>query len=509
MEIQRNSEQLPLVRRPSAARRTTCRRRSSSRWPRPREAWRHCGCGSPMRSPGSINCAPPRAASRRIEAELAQLNRDYEVVWRFPQALVGRREQASMSEEWTRPASRAFAWIRPACVSLMKPVFPTRLGLAPLVLLASLAAGIAMSFLMAQLVPTFDNARTLRESLQRPIPGILHVAHRCLPVAPPHGNAGLREPLGPRWRFTVAGSVLSTSVARHEGTVVSSIIEQAACRLAGAQARRDRSPPGSTANDGSRGARGSEPCCPGCGSSPSRPRAPSVHELPAGCRAAAGAGSKQVQIDLARLAEMGYLTPSFPRGDGHGFPRHQAPAAEERLRKPRPTSKPGEPDHGTSSVPGEGKTFCLLNLAMSLAMDSTRRRCWSTPTSPAPRAQPTRPAAHGSDRPLLDEPVVALSSVMLRTNVDTSHPAGRPDNARATELLASEAMATCPRDRRRATPPDHRFRLAPPAGVATESRVLASHMGQVVMVVEAGYPRRRCFMQAMATIEACPGRASR
>lgn len=114
-----------------------------------------------------------RASATRVpqvEAELAQLNRDYEVVRRNYDALVGRREQASMSEEVDSTRLAHFRVIDPPRTT-DKPVFPNRLGLAPLVLLASLAAGIAMSFLMVQLIPTFDNARALRETLQRPILG--------------------------------------------------------------------------------------------------------------------------------------------------------------------------------------------------------------------------------------------------------------------------------------------------------------------------------------------------
>ena len=48
---------------------------------------------------------------------------------------------------------------------------------------------------------------------------------------------------------------------------------------------------------------------------------------------------------------------------------------------------------------------------------------------------------------------------------------------------------------------------SPPLLVTTESRVLATHMGQVVIVVEArARRRRRAVKQALATIEACPVR---
>jgi Mrp family chromosome partitioning ATPase len=45
---------------------------------------------------------------------------------------------------------------------------------------------------------------------------------------------------------------------------------------------------------------------------------------------------------------------------------------------------------------------------------------------------------------------------------------------------------------------------SPPLLVTTESRVLASHMGQVVVVVEAQKTPHAAVRQALAAIESCP-----
>ncbi|MFL6661039.1 MAG: XrtA system polysaccharide chain length determinant [Rhizobacter sp.] len=112
------------------------------------------------------------SASRvpQVEAELAQLNRDYEVIRRTYETMVARREKASLSEDVDATRSGQFRMIDPPRTA-PQPVFPNRLGLAPLVLLAALAAGVAASFLMVQLVPTFDNSRLLRNATQRPVLG--------------------------------------------------------------------------------------------------------------------------------------------------------------------------------------------------------------------------------------------------------------------------------------------------------------------------------------------------
>jgi receptor protein-tyrosine kinase len=45
---------------------------------------------------------------------------------------------------------------------------------------------------------------------------------------------------------------------------------------------------------------------------------------------------------------------------------------------------------------------------------------------------------------------------------------------------------------------------APPLLPSTESRVLATHMGQVIVVVEAERTQQSAVMQALATVENCP-----
>ncbi|WP_280154033.1 XrtA system polysaccharide chain length determinant [Piscinibacter sp. XHJ-5] len=112
------------------------------------------------------------SASRvpQVEAELAQLNRDYDVIRRTYETMVSRREKASLSEDVDATRSAQFRVIDPPRTA-PQPVFPNRMALAPLVLLAALAAGVAATFVMVQLVPTFDNSRLLRNATQRPVLG--------------------------------------------------------------------------------------------------------------------------------------------------------------------------------------------------------------------------------------------------------------------------------------------------------------------------------------------------
>lgn len=98
-----------------------------------------------------------------------------------------------------------------------------------------------------------------------------------------------------------------------------------------------------------------------------------------------------------------------------------------------------------------------------------------------------------------------LSNMLLRTSIDklTLLPSGTP-HARATELLASDAMIRLLDDMAKRYPDRIIVFDSPPLLLATESRVLASHMGQILMVVQAEKTLQSDVAQALATIEACP-----
>lgn len=114
-----------------------------------------------------------RASANRVpqvEAELAQLNRDYDVVRRNYEALVARREKASLSEDVDARRLTQFRVIDPPRTA-PKPVFPSRIGLAPMLLALAVFAGFGAAFLASQLMPTFESARTLREFTRRQVLG--------------------------------------------------------------------------------------------------------------------------------------------------------------------------------------------------------------------------------------------------------------------------------------------------------------------------------------------------
>ena len=109
----------------------------------------------------------------QIEAELAQLNRNYDINKKHYNDLVARRESASLSGDLDSAAGVAdFRLIDPPRAS-PNPVAPNRLLLLPLALLAALGAGLAVAFIASQLRAVFYDARSLRDAVGLPLLGVV------------------------------------------------------------------------------------------------------------------------------------------------------------------------------------------------------------------------------------------------------------------------------------------------------------------------------------------------
>lgn len=217
--------------------------------------------------------------------------------------------------------------------------------------------------------------------------------------------------------------------------------------------------------------------------------------------------SKRVDIDVERLKAAGYIT-----ADNTGSPI----ATEYRVVK-RPLldnisgRSAAKVENArvimvTSALPGEGKTFTSVNLAMSIALELDSRVLLvdADVTRPSVMAQLGLRESRGLMDVLLD-PALDLSDVLLRTNVEKLSllPAGSAD-ARSTELLASDAMVRFVAE----AAGRYRDRIlvfdAPPLLATTEARVLAKHMGQIVVVVEADRTTHGALHDALETIRGCP-----
>jgi polysaccharide chain length determinant protein (PEP-CTERM system associated) len=109
----------------------------------------------------------------KVEAEAAQLNRDYAIHKKNYEDLVARRESAAMSGDLDVASGMAdFRLIDPPRVS-PKPVSPNRLVLLPIALAAALAAGLFTAFAASQLWPVFHKATDLRSRVDLPLLGVV------------------------------------------------------------------------------------------------------------------------------------------------------------------------------------------------------------------------------------------------------------------------------------------------------------------------------------------------
>ena len=218
----------------------------------------------------------------------------------------------------------------------------------------------------------------------------------------------------------------------------------------------------------------------------------------------ADADIRHIDINFAKLKARGFVTPDAGSSQ----------IAEEFRVIKRPIIRNavgrGAVKHGnlvmvTSALPSEGKTFTSLNLALSIAteIDST------VLLVDGDVAHPSIPeiigAPHGPGLlDLLTRDDLDFADALVKTNIEKLSllPAGTR-HRRSTELLASEQMASLLRE----IASRYRDRIiifdSPPLLATTEARVLATNMGQIVMVVAADATSHHAVNQALATIEGC------
>jgi polysaccharide chain length determinant protein (PEP-CTERM system associated) len=110
-----------------------------------------------------------------IEAQLVQLNRDYNVNRENYQQLVQRREQAKLSGDLSSATDMlTFRVVEPP-VAATKPSGPNRLALFSGVFFLALVAGLLGAFMMSQVRPTFLSHAALREVTGVPVLGSINM----------------------------------------------------------------------------------------------------------------------------------------------------------------------------------------------------------------------------------------------------------------------------------------------------------------------------------------------
>jgi polysaccharide chain length determinant protein (PEP-CTERM system associated) len=108
-----------------------------------------------------------------LEAELKALDRDYALNKRNYNTLIARLESAKLAEEAEQTGDNVkFETIEPPRVPLA-PSGPNRLLLSTVSLMAGLAVGFSLAFLLSQLRPTIYDRRTLKEVSGYPVFGVV------------------------------------------------------------------------------------------------------------------------------------------------------------------------------------------------------------------------------------------------------------------------------------------------------------------------------------------------
>lgn len=156
-----------------------------------------------------------------------------------------------------------------------------------------------------------------------------------------------------------------------------------------------------------------------------------------------------------------------------------------------------------SAVPGEGKTFTAVNLALSIALEKDFSVLLVDCDAPKPHISKVFGLAEqpGLLDALQDESL-DVESLIVGTNIERFAvlPAGRRTET-ATELIASARMQQIVAsladggDGNRIVVLD-----SPPLLLTSESRVLAGIVGQVVLVVQAGATPQQAVLNALSHI---------
>lgn len=161
----------------------------------------------------------------------------------------------------------------------------------------------------------------------------------------------------------------------------------------------------------------------------------------------------------------------------------------------------------TSSVPNEGKTFTAINLAFSIATELDKEVLLID----ADVAKPSFEKVLGikSDIGLIDfleTDDLTLSDIILQTEIPGLRiiTAGKSHKL-STELLASNKMIALSKELSERYADRIVIFDTPPLLATTQAEVLASQMGQIVLVVGAESTSKGLINESAKKLQRCPG----
>jgi protein-tyrosine kinase len=198
--------------------------------------------------------------------------------------------------------------------------------------------------------------------------------------------------------------------------------------------------------------------------------------------------ANKLVLDFDYLSSRGFISPHLPRSAVADEFRGIKRPLLRNIAHDRMTEEYLNLIMVTSAMQGDGKTFCSINLALSIAMEQDKTVLFVDADVLKGSAGRLLGVKRGTPGliDLLNDPGLDPGEVIQATNLPKLKvlPAGKPHD-HATELLASETMRDLMVEL--ATRYEDRVLVfdSPPLLLTTESGVLASAMGQIVFVVAA------------------------
>jgi protein-tyrosine kinase len=219
----------------------------------------------------------------------------------------------------------------------------------------------------------------------------------------------------------------------------------------------------------------------------------------------APAALRTVRINTPQLADLGYAVPEEDRTVlAAQYRVIKRPLVAQAFGRLANQVEDGNFVQVTSSVPGEGKTFTCLNLAMSIAQE----RDYSVLLVDADVLNPrlSQVFGLGAASGLLDylaDPARSAAAMAYPTDIPglAVMSSGKP-RENGAELLSGARMAAFVNEVVRRHPDLMVIVDSPPVLLTSESRILAESVGQIVVVVRAGHTLQDSARQCVEALPA-------